>query len=423
MQKKRVAIIGGGISGIVASYFLSRKYEVVLYERKNRLGGNAYPTITSDGHHVDMGVIAFSSKGYKNFFTLLSEIGVKTKPTYKFGICLHDMISNKGLYLSPMIKGLIVQKFDLFRKGRIKCYISFLKGRKKLITRFKEGDLDDLSFKDILNQTDEIYGDARRLLIAGLAMSSSMKIPQILSAPANYVIGKINAHPDYLTPKHLTSVRVPINTTHDYLEKLIKVIKPHVRMSSEINNIKRSEHGAKVILKDGSEEVFDKLVLACNADQVLDLLEKPSDLEKETFEKWLYNDKKIILHTDHSHLPDKRIIGGWVCLYKGDIEESDLSINATVWLNNEYLKNTNYIITQYPNYPIKEDCIEKIADMRVPIFNFDSMKAQKNLAIINGQNNTFYCGSYFGYGLHEDAVKSAVVVSKLLGIELSNYDC
>ena len=156
---------------------------------------------------------------------------------------------------------------------------------------------------------------------------------------------------------------------------------------------------------------YDKVILATGADQALALLEKPTSIENTLLSPWKYNRSPVILHTDSSYFPDKNLWGLYTFLYTGSNNVFNTSMNGFV--------AEGVIGTQYPNFPIKEETIIVKKEFLTPIFDRNSVKTIGSLYKLNGEQNTYFCGSYFGYGLHEDAVRSAVEIANLLGVDFS----
>ena len=168
-------------------------------------------------------------------------------------------------------------------------------------------------------------------------------------------------------------------------------------------------------MNDGEKLVFDKVVFACNADQALKLLNEPTDKEKRLLGAWKYTEGRIVVHNDHTFFPKRELMKGYTFLYRDKGRYIDTSISGSLWALPEVSDHCDLISTQHPNFPIDKDSIvfEKI--FRTPIFDFNSCQTISDLPSLNGIKNTYYCGSHFGFGVHEDAVSSAMeIVPKLI---------
>ncbi|HEX6230014.1 MAG TPA: hypothetical protein VFZ41_11200, partial [Solirubrobacterales bacterium] len=173
----------------------------------------------------------------------------------------------------------------------------------------------------------------------------------------------------------------------------------------------------RVAFSDGGEATFDKVIFACNADQVLDLLEEPTPLERELLSAWRYKEGRLVVHRDYTAFPRRELMQAYTFLYRRRSGSFSTSVNGALWRESAVPDTCDLISSQHPNFPIREDRIELDTVLRTPIFDFRSCATIARLPELNGVKNTYYCGSYFGYGLHEDAIRSAVDVSRRLGVE------
>jgi len=416
-MKDKIAIIGGGIAGLTAAYLLNEKYDIQLFEKTDRLGGNAYTYTTSDGIDVDMAVAAFGMAGSKNFYRLVDRLNLKTKRLKKPGISYHNLDSNEGLYLTFNLKGLIKQKFSAFKLKNIKQFrdlrIALSAARGMLL----KGELTGITMGECIDKMLHLKGDARMMLIFTLSLAASMHIEQVLEGPAEFFIGKLNKHSDFISPKAFYSIRLMSDKTKSYVDALSAGFINKIIYNSCIRTIVRTDNKITLIMEDGTKHLFDKVVIACNADQALNLLEQPTYDEKNLLGKWRYNNGKVVLHKDYSCFPHYDLIGAYTYLYTDRNGILQTSMNGSVRYEPGVPDDCPLIGSQYPNFPIKNDLIETEKIFRTPIFDFESCSTIKKLPSLNGINNTYYCGAHFGYGIHEDAVTSAIEAAAMLGIK------
>jgi predicted NAD/FAD-binding protein len=241
-----------------------------------------------------------------------------------------------------------------------------------------------------------------------------MYCDDVLNAPASFFIEKLKVHDDLLPPRALFSVRFTENRTRSYVEALSSGYKDRIIFNSKIATVIRQDNDVVLVMESGEKLVFDKVVFACNADQALKLLEKPTENEERLLGAWKYTEGKIAVHTDHSYFPKRELMEGYTFLYQDKGKYIETSISGSLWALPGVSKNSNLISTQHPNFPIDKDHIvfEKI--FRTPIFDFNSCATTKDLPSLNGIRNTYYCGSHFGFGVHEDAVTSAIEIAEKL---------
>lgn len=410
----RVAVIGGGIAGLSAGYFLSRRHEVTLFERTGRLGGNAYSHTTAGGDTVDIAVAAFGRAGYKEFYALLDELGIETAPCATSYLSFHDMDSRRGLYLTPSAEKARFQGFELFMPAKLTSLARLLLGLQRASLRLRFGSLRGRTLRACLQDMPEFGGDARVILLCSLALLSSMEIEELLDAPAEFFLGKLETHHDVISPKAAYSVRCVRHGTRRYVNALAAPFRRRVRFGARIRAVERGIDGAVLRLDDGSREAFDAVVLACNPDQALALLAAPTRQEQALLGAWRYKDGRVVVHRDHSAFPPRPLIEAYTFLYRNRGGRLEASVNGALWHEPQADPEGELISAQHPNYPIRPDLVELETVLRTPVFDFESTATIPKLPSLNG-GVSFFCGSYFGYGLHEDAVASAKAVAARFG--------
>lgn len=416
-MQQRIAIIGGGIAGLTTAYLLNDRYDITLFEKTGRIGGNAYTYTARDGDRADIGVMSFVKPVYKNFFKLIGRLGIKTRIYPGLAGSFVNMDTHEGIYFAPRPKALMAQKFEMLKPGRLKSALCVHQGLRTAARLFERGEVEGLTLEEGLKKVPEIYGNGKLLYIGTLCMMSSMHCDEVLKAPASYFFGKAKMYGKIFPPRVLLSVRFMENQTKSYIDALSAGFKDKIMLNSRIRSVARSEKDVTLNMADGQKSGFDKVVFACNADQALHLLEKPTEKEKNLLGSWTYTTSNMIVHGDHSYFPKKELISGYTFLYRPAGKYIQTSVSFSLWILPGVSRHSNLMITQHRNFPIKEDLIEFQRDFRTPNFDFRSYKTIKELPSLNGHNNTYYCGSHFGYGLHEDAVTSAIQVAGKLGVD------
>jgi predicted NAD/FAD-binding protein len=405
---EQIAIIGGGISGLTAAYLLDGRYAVTLFEKDGRLGGNAYTLDTRDGEAIDISVFAFNSVSYPNFFELLSRLGVGVA---RFGISgvtatSYDLDTHRASYFAPFgLRGLT--------PGRLRTAFRFYSGTKRSIRLLEEGRLEGLSMADAMELVPVLKGDAYLQLIFALCLASSMHYDEVMAAPATFFIEKLR---DHVAPGP-TAFRYTPGRTRSYVEALSRSFRDRTVLSAGIRRVSRTETSVTLRMEDGEPQVFDKVIFACNADQALALLEQPTDSERRLLGAWRYKDGRVVAHRDDSSFPPPGLRALYEYMYTNRNGKIETSINACYRFQPGVSASNDLLGTQHPNFPIREDRIEFQKTFRTPIFDTESVKTIPELPSLNGTSNSFYCGSHFGHGLHEDAVSSAIAVARRLGVK------
>ncbi|MGK5086797.1 FAD-dependent oxidoreductase [Bdellovibrionota bacterium FG-2] len=417
-KPKKVAIIGGGVSGLASAYYVNKAHSIKLFEKSDRLGGNAFSIDTEEVKGVDIAVAAFGKEGYGHFFALLDELGVATDFCANTFMSMHDINTQDGIYLTPTLRGGIAQNFSLLKLDHLKSVYGFFKGIKVLHALLDKGLLTGMTLGEALKLAPPFDKNATLFLICALCLLSSMSAAEVLKTPASFFLGKLKVHNDIVSPKSLFSVVAAKRGTRTYVEAMRKTFHDKIVLNARIKLIKRSEQAVTVLLDDGSEERFDSVIFACNADQALALLETPTPLERELLGVWQYKEGQVIVHRDHSSFPARELIQAYTYLYTRDGEgQINTSVNGALRFEHQVPDESDLISTQHPNFPIRSDLIEFQTVLRTPKFSFESVAAIERMPSLNGILNSYYCGSHFGYGLHNDAVFSAMKVANLLGVQ------
>lgn len=412
MVKENIAIIGGGIAGLTSAYLLSDLYEVKLFEKQGRVGGNAHTFKTKTDETLDVSVFLYSSLGYPNFFKLLSKLNLENKamPSRNLGMSTHNLDSGKNLLISTAFKALFNP--TLWKSIPFALITGF--AMKRAYDLYDQGEFDGMSLEEALEKLEMKPGSPAYLITTlPITLSSSMVFKDVLKAPAAYFFGKMKHHAGDI--ETLKSAQLLSFRTQEYIDRLVEPVKEKVQLNSHIKSVERNSEGVLLHMEDGKTEKFDKVVFACHANQALDLIGEPSKAEEELLGAWRYQPGTVLVHTDKSKFPKKKDWALYDYLYtrrKGVIETS---INAAYRFQYGMPDNSDYLGTQHPNYQIEDDKIEFKKTFYTPIFDEKSMASREKLPSLNGVNHSYFCGSHFGWGLHEDAISSAVDLSKSLG--------
>jgi uncharacterized protein len=424
-MKDKIAIIGGGIAGLTAAYLLYDRYDITLFERSDRLGGNAYTVTTPGGEESDIATAAFGGSSYQNVLRLFKKLDIETIRSFRMKPCdisgpgasFFDLDTKKGLFLTPGLKGLIAQHFALLRPDHITSILQLVSGLTRGHALSRQGVLDGLTLEVALKKIPQLRGDAKLMLICCLCLMSSMHCSDVLDAPASFCFAKLKKYHDLMPPWALFSVRFAKNGTKSYVRALSAHYPEGIVLNAKIRTVTRQNDRVLVLMEDGKEQLFDKVVFACNADQALALLQGPTADEKRLLGAWKYTEGRIIVHTDHSRFPKRDLTEGYTFLYQVKGRYIETSVSGSLRALPGVSTKSDLISTQHPNFPIAKDrrVFEKV--FRTPIFDFRSCATIPELPSLNGVKNTYYCGSHFGFGLHEDAVTSAIEVARKLGVE------
>lgn len=417
----KIAVIGGGIAGLTAAWMLHPRHQVTLFEASDRVGGNAYFVRTSSGAGVDIAVAVFGRAGYPNFYRLLESLGVETAMCPTSYMSFHDLDTRTGIYLTSTFRRVLAQGIKGLDPSFLWSLVRLLVGLNRAQKLRAEGALEGRTLRQLLDTIPEFTGDTRTMLLCTVALLSSMGLSDLLDAPAGFFLDKLSHHHDVLSPKVIYSVRAVKKGTQAYVQALADRLEGCIRLNAGIHTVTRRGGGVTVTLASGEQADFDRVIFACPADTAYRMLAEPTEDEHRLLGAWRYKDGRVVLHRDHSALPPRLLIQAYNFLYRrgDDGELESLSVNGALWHEPQAPKDSDYISSQHPNFDIDPALIELDTVLRTPVFDFQSVETTKLLPRLNGVLNSYYCGSYFGFGLHEDAVASAMAAAKAIDEEAS----
>jgi predicted NAD/FAD-binding protein len=419
-DKQKVAVIGGGVAGVVSAWRLSKRYEVTIFEAGSYLGGHTNTVIipegVDEGTPVDTGFIVLNDKTYPLFTKFLAELDIATRYA-DMSFSVYCPSSNLQ-YCSRDINVLFAQRSNFFNRRFLGMLLDIKRFWSIASLALKDNSLANKTLLEFLEQ--HRFGVALRedflYPLAAAVWSSSDK--QLDNFPAETFLTFFRNHGwlSYLDQPRWQTV---VAGSRQYLKSFQTLFNGNIYLDSAVLQIKNFTYGngQEVLLRDGRSQVFDKVVIATHADQVLPLLGDASEDEMRVFSSWAYSNNITLLHNDQSFMPPlKRAWGAWN--YRKEPSNKGIEpVSVTYHMNNLQGLNcsNDYFVTLNPRVEPKNGSILKQFNYTHPIFTSNSVKSQLDLQSWNGQNGRWYCGSYCGYGFHEDAVRSAeLIANKIL---------
>lgn len=416
----RIAVVGGGVAGIVASWLLSKHNHVTLFEANDYLGGHTHTIVIPDGPDagtpVDTGFIVLNDRTYPFFRTFLNRLDIDTRNT-GMSFSFHDR--HRGFaYSGSGINGLFAQRSNILRPSfwrMVSGMLLFFRDSEKAI---KSDSIPEVSLGEYLTgrypkETVEDYIIPMAAAIWSAAPGEIVHFPfrSFLRFFHNHGLLGIAGRPQWMTIS---------GGSHTYVKKFEVSFPGEIRLSDPVSGISRGAAGARILTQKGESLAFDRVVVATHADEALGILQSPSHDEKRLLGAWRYHVNNTVLHTDTSVLPPVR--RAWSCwnYCREGIGEGDSPVSVSYSMNLLQGLETarHYCVSLNRRIPVNEDSVIARIVYRHPTYSFDSVKTQTELPSLNGLRNTWFCGSYFGYGFHEDAVRSAVSVGRDFGAEL-----
>ena len=411
----KIAVVGSGISGLSAAYYLSKKHKVDLFEKENQFGGHANTLRvqyeTNKEIDVDIGFMVFNKKTYPNLINFFSE--------NKINIEKSDMsfsVSESGSdmeYCGKGIKGIFSNKKNLLNFNFIRMFfeiINFYKNCEK--KEIKKDDVKTLGeyLKEIKISNYFINYHIIPMVSAIWSMppyeASQMPLSFFLSFFKNHGLFKLKKRPQWYTVE---------NRSKTYVDKIINKISGEYFKNYNIKRIVRNDFGVKIYYgRENKVFNYDKVVIATHADEALKIIDNPTLEEKEILKNFKYKKNTALIHFDQSIMPKNK--KAWCSWNSSMSKDNTKKTSITYWLNQlQNLKiDKDIFLTINPFREIPESKIFKKVQFTHPYYDNAALSNQNNLNKIQNKKNILFCGSYFGYGFHEDGIKSSIDMMKTI---------
>ncbi len=414
----RIAVIGTGISGLAAAWLLNRRHEVHVFEKQARVGGHSNTvSVRKEGRQLrlDTGFIVFNRFNYPYLTRLFDLLSVESQETdMSFAVrCDRCDLEYNGRSLSS----LFAQKRNLVRPAFHRMLVDIARfgslGRRQLAS----GRLTGLSLGQYLSRMSFGHDFSRHYLVPMAAALWSSGTGVIDEFPAESLLRFFDNH-GLLRLRDRFPWQTVVGGSRTYVETIQRDFADRLHAGQPVTGVSRSSAGVRLAFDDGGADTFDRVVIATHADEALKLLRDPSQDEIELLSPWRYSDNDTWLHTDVSHLPRRRSAWASWNYTLPDCRAPGQAVSVSYYLNSLQRLDveSDYVVTLNPRRPpAAERVIERIRYTH-PIFASESVATQPELPRLNGQRNTFYAGAYFGYGFHEDGMRSAVQVADAFGI-------
>ncbi len=409
----KIAVVGSGISGLSAAYYLSKKHHVDLFEKGNHFGGHSHTIDLNIGTKkvaVDIGFIVFNFRTYPNLVKFFNENKIELeKSDMSFSVSLRNTMFE---YCGKGLNGIFANRSNLFNPKFLRMFYDIIQFYKKCDTfdKFNENvTLGNFLEKEKLSKEFINYH-----LIPMVSAIWSMPPYEANQMPLNFFLKffqnhglfKLRNRPQWYTIK---------NRSRSYVQNILSKISGEHFKNYAVNKIKSKSSGIDLFYGGESEFFnYDKVVIATHADEALSLIDNPTNEEREILSKFSYRENVAYIHTDKKAMPkNKKTWSSWnSSLKKDEIEKSSI----TYWLN--LLQNLkcdeNIFLTLNPYYEIDQSKILKKVRFTHPYFDQLALDHQSKLDNLQNKRNILFCGSYFGYGFHEDGIKSSIEMLKNL---------
>ena len=420
----RIAVVGSGISGLTAAHLLSRRHAVTVYEAaSDHLGGHTQTHTVDVGgrtHRVDTGFIVFNDWTYPRFMALMRALGVTWRPS-DMSFSVRSEVT--GLeYNGTSLNALFAQRTNLFRP-------SFL-GMVREILRFNREAPAVLELEGPGPTLGEYlerggYGEPfvrDYILPMGAAIWSATR-SAMLAFPAKSFV-RFFANHGFLSVDDRPTWQVVEGGSSSYLEPLCRPFAERIRRGTPVERVARRPGGVDVTPRGGSTETYDQVVLACHSDQALALLSDPTEAEHEVIGAIPYQPNEVVLHTDASLMPRKRL--AWAAwnyhLTDHGTGPSEAPVAVTYWMNKLQSLEAEEQLLVTLNWSDRIDPRRVLRRLvyHHPVYGHPTVAAQARWAEVSShERRTWYCGAYWFHGFHEDGVRSGLRVAEAFGESLA----
>jgi len=409
----KIAVVGSGISGLSAAYYLSKKHHVDLFEREDRFGGHSHTIDLIFGTKkvaVDIGFIVFNFKTYPNLINFFEENNIQIE---KSDMSFSVSVENTNFeYCGKGLNGIFSNRLNLFNLKFLKMFfdiINFYNQCNKLNQFDEKITLEEYLNKNKLSK-EFINYHLIPMVSAIWSMSSGeaskMPLKFFVKFFQNHGLFKLKNRPQWFTVS---------NRSRTYVNNILSKLSGEHYKNYPVRKIVSKSSGIDLYYGGESEFFnYDKVVLATHADEALSIIENPSKEEKKILSNFRYKENLAYIHTDEKIMPKNK--KAW-CSWNSSINKYDIEKNSiTYWLN--LLQNLkceeNIFLTLNPNFEIDQSKILKKVRFTHPYFDQSALDYQIELKNLQNKKNILFCGSYFGYGFHEDGIKSSINMLKHL---------
>ena len=409
----KIAVVGSGISGLSAAYYLSKNHQVDLFEKENYFGGHSHTidlNISAKKIAVDIGFIVFNFKTYPNLIKFFNENKIEIeKSDMSFSVSLRNTMFE---YCGKGLDGIFANRSNLFNLKFLRMFYDIIKFYKKCdhFDKFDENiTLGNFLEKEKLSE-EFINYHLIPMVSAIWSMppyeANQMPLKFFLKFFQNHGLFKLKNRPQWFTVS---------NRSRSYVQNILSKISGEHFKNYNVNKIKSKSSGIDLYYGGESEFFnYDKVVIATHADEALSIIDNPTNEEKEILSQFSYRENIAYIHTDKTAMPkNKKAWSSWNSSLKKD-EENKSSI--TYWLNllQNLRCNEDIFLTLNPYFEIDQSKILKKVKFTHPYFDQSALDHQRELQNLQNKRNILFCGSYFGYGFHEDGIKSSIEMLKNL---------
>ena len=408
---KRIAVIGGGISGMGAAHYLADRHNIVIFEDEARLGGHARTVLAGKNgdQPVDTGFIVFNNANYPKLTKLFDELGVPIADSdMSFGASIDGGRIEYGL---QSLRSVAAQPVNLLRPGYLRMMRDVLHYNKHGLEVANDPGITIGEFLERLG-TGDWFREYYLLPLSGAIWSTPTQ--KILDFPAEALVRFFKNHALMgITGQH--QWYTVEGGSIEYVRRLNQSLfrrGVEIRLGAPVQGVRRTGLGVDVRAEGAEWEAFDEVIFATHSDQALALLSDANGVERSALSAVRYQPNKAVLHSDASQMPNHKVC--WSAWNYTEMKGQNRDrIGLTYWMNKlqPIPKSDPLFVTLNATSPIDESLIYDEATFMHPVYDMPALAAQETLRAINGTNRTWFCGAWMKNGFHEDGIASAADVA------------
>ncbi len=413
---ERIAVIGTGIAGMGAAYFLRDRYDVTFYEKNDYPGGHTNTVSVNEGGRevrMDTGFMVYNEVTYPNLTRLLGELDVRTKPTTMSFSVQH--IPTGLEYRGTGLNNLFCQRKNMFKASFIRMLWEVHRFRMEADEVLTGERYHDYTLARYVREKGYSEDFLTKFLVPMSSAVWSTPPGMMLEFPAMALVMFFKNH-GFLGLKTQHQWFTVDGGSRHYRDKIMDLFPGKVRLNTPAKKVALRD--GRVFVEDGKGEsgAYDKVIIASHADEALALLEKPTSAQKDLLGRFAYQANPTVLHTDTALMPRiKRAWSSWN--YRIGPDRTGQMQTTTIYDMNSLQKvseRENYFVSINDPGWIDPGKILWKTEYTHPVYTVGALEAQKGLGRLNDAGPVYFCGSYFRYGFHEDALTSAVEAVRAL---------
>jgi predicted NAD/FAD-binding protein len=413
----RIAVIGSGISGLACAYLLHGQHDIVLYEADARPGGHAHTHRVElpDGTvNADSGFLVYNERTYPLFCWLLERLRVATQPSDMSFSVADQRTGLEWRGTSPST--VFAQRRNLARPAFWQMLSDIAKFNRLARGLLESPPADDVTLDDVLS-ADRWSAGFRDWYLVPLGSSIWSADPETFTRIPAATFARFMERHGLLRLRDQARWRTIVGGSHHYVQAIVRPLEKQgrLRLGTPVEEIKREEGHVLLTSSSGAEQ-FDHVVIATHSDQALRMLSDPDRLERDVLGAIRYQPNRATLHTDARLLPANR--RAWASWNYHRLDAVTSQATLTYYLNRlqGLSSSTPLLVTLNREEAVEPSLVLASVDYAHPVLDPPAVAAQKRRESVNGTRRTWFCGAYWGYGFHEDGVRSAFETCRALGV-------